>query len=312
MSRPVSPYDRKESFLERHLGLAIVLSVGLHILVGWLFLMVLPDLLEEEKEQYSRPGIKQDEKLSYEPVDLIPDLPPRVSPLPPDDPVQTEPPEQDSVPPTTPDGPATPPSTPQSSNETMASSENAISLEPQDKKDESKGKKDPKTSPENKAEKKDNTKSDGAATQDKKPEPKSDVAAENDKEIARRIAALENKRQEQSDDGGGAAADGVPADPQILAYYGRIKAIIESNWILPPGRHLINHDLIYELVIQPGGQISRVRLRTGSGSRDVDISVERAINKSNPLPPLPEVFQNKTQELAIGFDQATVKRRLQQ
>jgi len=311
MSHPVSPYDRDESFLEKHLGLAIVLSVGLHALIGWLFLLVLPNLLEA----------KRGEKPDYITVQLFGDIAPPAPAAPADLPVNPKATGPDVVErPKTPGEPAPPQFTPTPPAPVTAPAD-IIPLGP----------KAPAKPPEIKKKATPPPKVTPPKVEQPKPKPKQpsldDQIAQSLRKVERTVEGREQtpsdsdmvnrsieegRGQGEGSQRGGASSGERWIDPRMRAYFRHIKDIIESNWVLPPGGHVIKQNLIYELVIQPSGQISSVKLGRSSGSSDVDISVERAINKSNPLPPPPEVFENRTAEVAIGFDQATVKRRLQQ
>ena len=89
-----------------------------------------------------------------------------------------------------------------------------------------------------------------------------------------------------------AAQKSAAQDKMRVAWYDRIKAKIKSNIILPPGI-TGNPEATYEVTLMPDGSVLSVRQRKSSGVAAVDAAIERAINKSSPLPKPddPAVFQ---------------------
>ncbi len=98
----------------------------------------------------------------------------------------------------------------------------------------------------------------------------------------------------------------VAADPRIVdvkfkAYYRSIRERISSEWALPV--ELIgkkqDYTTIIGIKIDRDGNILHTEIEESSGNIVFDRSVLKAIEKSNPLPPLPEEFTDKV--LDIGF-----------
>ena len=76
------------------------------------------------------------------------------------------------------------------------------------------------------------------------------------------------------------------------AYIAKLKGKIRSNVVLPPDIPG-NPEAIFDVVQLPTGEVLSVKLRKSSGHTVYDDAVERAINKSSPLPrpDRPEQFQ---------------------
>ncbi|MDR1486967.1 MAG: TonB C-terminal domain-containing protein [Deltaproteobacteria bacterium] len=93
---------------------------------------------------------------------------------------------------------------------------------------------------------------------------------------------------------------GALLDPIKTAYYTQIRDIVRSNWIAPATAMSPDIQATYVIVIQPNGTISGKRLHKESGNPEFDKSVEQAISRST-FPPLPDVFQNKSDNPALVF-----------
>jgi colicin import membrane protein len=119
-----------------------------------------------------------------------------------------------------------------------------------------------------------------------------DLSKDNSAQADREVAEL-NKQQEPNRileamkrEG---AASAASAD---AAYIGKLKGKIRSNVVLPPDIPG-NPEAIFDVVQLPTGEVLSVKLRKSSGHTVYDDAVERAINKSSPLPrpDRPEQFQ---------------------
>ena len=75
-------------------------------------------------------------------------------------------------------------------------------------------------------------------------------------------------------------------------YKGKLRDKIKSNVVLPPDIPG-NPEAIFDVVQLPTGEVLSVKLRKSSGHKAFDDAVDRAINKSSPLPKpdRPEQFQ---------------------
>jgi len=61
--------------------------------------------------------------------------------------------------------------------------------------------------------------------------------------------------------------------------------------------------------IMPGGEISDIRFERNSGNRYLDDSAYRAIQKSNPLPPVPEQYDRAYYEVGLRFGTGGLKQK---
>ena len=101
--------------------------------------------------------------------------------------------------------------------------------------------------------------------------------------------------------GPGVGTYGAPMTP-YEEYLVRIAGIIQRNWSFTP--RLIRSGEVVEayvaLTIQPGGSISNVTFDRESVSEYFDDTVLKAIEKSSPLPPVPEEV-GRREALRIGL-----------
>ena len=83
----------------------------------------------------------------------------------------------------------------------------------------------------------------------------------------------------------------------IEAYVEKIRAKVKGNIVLPPGVGGDPFALFYVDQL-PDGSVIEVRLKRSTGNAQLDAAIERAIQKSSPLPKpdKPELF-NRTLEL---------------
>ena len=115
------------------------------------------------------------------------------------------------------------------------------------------------------------------------------------------LGAPSTERPGGADGQGGGSTKGLEVDPEKARYYAHIRDIVKYNWITPPG--VISDELlaIYRVTVQPDGSISSLTLERSSGNHDYDLSVERAIRLSSPLPSLPPVFGGEPTSIGFRF-----------
>jgi len=91
-------------------------------------------------------------------------------------------------------------------------------------------------------------------------------------------------------------------DLKYRLYYNMIWEKIRNAWVLPEGvtkgKPL---EAIVALRIKRDGTIQNYWIEKGSGNAYFDQSAIRAINKANPLPPLPEDFSEDVFEVGVRF-----------
>ncbi len=292
--------------MEKHLGLTLFLSVILHVFIGWLFLLVLPDLLEARRQS----------REDFITVQLLGDLAPPAPAAPADIPVNPEAKGPDVVEAPRSAGERAPQITPPAPD-TLAAPADVVPLGPKALEKppviKKKATPPPKVTP----------------PKVEKPKPKApsldDQIASRLRKVERRVEGreqppadsnmvnrniAEGRGQGEGSESGGATG-GARVDPRKMAYYRHIRDIVVSNWVTPIS-YSANSTLDYKLVIQPNGHLSSVEQARSSGDPDLDISLVRAINKSNPFPPLPEVFENRPETIILRFNPDDVRRLQQQ
>ncbi len=90
----------------------------------------------------------------------------------------------------------------------------------------------------------------------------------------------------------------------LRIYTSIAKSWIESNWIYPPALiGLTKKDLeaVVIIRIKRNGEITKFWFKKKSNDAIFDTSIIKAIEKSNPLPPLPEGYKKGYEEIEIHF-----------
>jgi len=90
----------------------------------------------------------------------------------------------------------------------------------------------------------------------------------------------------------------------IDIYKAEIYYRIQQNWAYSEQLGGGNSEQMAVLVIKimPGGEISEIRFERKSGNRFLDESAYRAVQKSNPLPPIPQEFNRPYYEVGLRFE----------
>jgi colicin import membrane protein len=122
-----------------------------------------------------------------------------------------------------------------------------------------------------------------------------DIRAQADRESAELKQQLDKERilDQMKREG---AAQAARAD---AAYIGKLRGKIKSNIVVPSGIDG-NPEAVFDVLQLPTGQVIDVKLRTSSGHKAYDAAVERAIQKSSPLP-LPDRTEQFQRSLEIKF-----------
>jgi TonB family protein len=99
----------------------------------------------------------------------------------------------------------------------------------------------------------------------------------------------------------GASTDVMTIKHKI--YYNLIWKRIRSVWVLPDAALAgqKNLEAIIGIRISPNGQIEDIQFEKKSGNPVFDESALRAIQKSNPLPPLPPGFEGERFDVGVRF-----------
>jgi TonB family protein len=100
---------------------------------------------------------------------------------------------------------------------------------------------------------------------------------------------------------GGTGYGLTPEQARFGRYYMAVFNKIQSAWILP---HYYEHEkimAIVEITIRSDGRIVNIQFEKKSGNDEFDRSVMRAVQKANPLPPLPAGIREPLLTLGIRF-----------
>ena len=104
-----------------------------------------------------------------------------------------------------------------------------------------------------------------------------------------------------------ASSEGLRRDEEMMRYLAVLRGKIRSSWT-PVGRAMAaKKEARFELYIEANGRVSRARMTQSSGNRDFDQSVERALKKASPFPPLPSVFGGQSAILDLSLSPEQMK-----
>jgi TonB family protein len=78
-----------------------------------------------------------------------------------------------------------------------------------------------------------------------------------------------------------------------------VESRIGSNWIKPAIRDRI--EIVYSFYISDDGTIRNVTKEKSCGNEILDLTAERAIRASTPLPPLPPELRGRTVQFVAQF-----------
>lgn len=77
-------------------------------------------------------------------------------------------------------------------------------------------------------------------------------------------------------------------NPAFAAYLGRLRAKINTNWLLPDGRN----EVVLTATVQPDGSVTDLDKRSTPKNDQAEDASFDAFNKSQPLEPLPAGLQS--------------------
>ena len=104
--------------------------------------------------------------------------------------------------------------------------------------------------------------------------------------------------------GGGVGGTGyglTPEQARFGRYYMTVFNKIQSAWILPLYYEQKKLLAVVEITVRADGRIVNIQFENKSGNEEFDRSVMRAIQKANPLPPLPPGLNEPLLTLGIRF-----------
>jgi TonB family protein len=122
-------------------------------------------------------------------------------------------------------------------------------------------------------------------------------------ETIRRRVTIDSRGAVESSEpsSGGASTDLMTIKHKM--YYNRIWQRIRSVWVLPEAAlsGQKNLETIIGIRIAPSGEIEDIQFEKKSGNPHFDESTLRAIQKANPLPPLPSGFEGGRFDVGVRF-----------
>lgn len=99
----------------------------------------------------------------------------------------------------------------------------------------------------------------------------------------------------------GLGVGSASGDDKFALYYTQVWQKVRSNWTLPPEWRSPNVEAIIIITVRPDGLILESRFEKHSGLPLFDQSAARAVELSNPLPPLPQGLTGKSLEIGLVF-----------
>lgn len=121
-------------------------------------------------------------------------------------------------------------------------------------------------------------------------------------------AGSAEKAKNATGEGGGLTASSggdAGGDARVNTYYRVIWLRIKGQWALPVGMIPKNAlESVVSITILRNGAITDVRFEKSSGNRYFDESAMKAIQKANPLPPLPDWLSGNSLNIGIRFHSA--------
>lgn len=134
------------------------------------------------------------------------------------------------------------------------------------------------------------------------------VKSDNVDHLNTAISRLQTKARtgEKPGDGGGGGGmegegQGFGGGPMAL-YQMEVEAKIKSNWSYPVAMDKQKLEAVVVLTVKQDGTIMKTRLEKRSANTLFDDSVLKAVERSNPLPPFPEGYKKRDDELWITFN----------
>jgi colicin import membrane protein len=129
--------------------------------------------------------------------------------------------------------------------------------------------------------------------------------AENSNHLEKAIAAMRKSIGSGATSGGGGSGGGGAGggDPALRIYQMEVEVLIKSNWSFPDAlANNKNIEAVVLLKVTNDGTVTAMDLIRPSGNSIFDQSVLKAIEKSKPLPHLPEGYKKRNEELEINFN----------
>ncbi len=129
-----------------------------------------------------------------------------------------------------------------------------------------------------------------------------------ERRVSQAVEAIRRRIDQASAEGpGGSGVAGISGTRSTLqqvrlrAYYNRLWEHVNSHWSIPPGLRGRGLSVILSVVIDRNGRILRRVVEESSGSPPFDESALRALERSQPLPPIPDEVPGDTLEVGFRF-----------
>jgi len=100
--------------------------------------------------------------------------------------------------------------------------------------------------------------------------------------------------------GGNGMGGGVQRPPEFFTYRQILRDSVKRGWKWYNTQAALVTWVTFD--IGPDGVISNVSVSEGSGNREFDESVLRAVYKASPLPPPPATVYNDFRSVRLSFD----------
>jgi len=126
-----------------------------------------------------------------------------------------------------------------------------------------------------------------------KVESKEESEIEQEAHLERALASLQSRFTGQRR--GGISVDSIP----MQIYRMEVEDRIYNNWTYPDRKDL---KAIVVLTVKRDGTILETKIKRRSGDFLFDESVVKAVKRSDPLPPFPEVYRKSYGEIEIIFN----------
>lgn len=107
--------------------------------------------------------------------------------------------------------------------------------------------------------------------------------------------------------GAGSGAVGVRGGSNVLqqvrlrSYYNRLWEHVHEHWTIPPSLQGRDYTVIVSVAIDRGGRVLKSWVEESSGSDPFDQSALRALQRAQPLPPVPDEVPDDTLEVGFRF-----------
>ena len=126
---------------------------------------------------------------------------------------------------------------------------------------------------------------------------------EQEEHVDRAIQELEKKESNADQEGSGASGGSAVAGVSMRLYQMEVETHIKSNWAYPVAlSDSAELEAILLIKADNSGHIISFRFKKRSKDNTFNESVLKAIERSDPLPPFPEIFRKREEEIEVNFN----------